>query len=119
MGPGSEPDLGPGSEPGSEPDPGRQLWPAPRSTRRATPRRPWSSVLFPLWLPQIRGGNCISVPPLLGLPQTAPERYCAEAGRQLEVSVRIDVTFTRSSLPDLVRKPFATTFWSVHPNGAA
>jgi hypothetical protein len=30
----------------------------------------------------------------------------------------IDVTFTRSSVPERVRKPLAATFWPVHPGGA-
>ena len=30
---------------------------------------------------------------------------------------RIEAMLTRSSVPALVRKPFATTFWLVHPAG--
>ena len=33
-------------------------------------------------------------------------------------STLIEVTFTRSSAPDRVRKPFAATFWPVQPAGA-
>src|SRR6185503_7531557 len=59
-----------------------------------------------------------SPPSPKALARPRREGYCAEAGEQLEVSVRIEVTLTRSSLPAFVRKPFATTFWSFHPAGA-
>src|SRR5688572_7729882 len=37
---------------------------------------------------------------------------------QAELSGRIDVTVTRSSVPDFERKPLVATFWPVQPAGA-